>query len=324
MQRILIYSILLLAFRSGFSSEMAKTKKIAKEWTVNPNANVTFSTKYQDVEMVFRNDNKVRLEVTVNCTEDISTEDIEDKLEITSEVAGNNLIISTRLKPDSESKSIWNTLFGSKKCADQISMTSVLYLPVGLGELSIVSKYSDLKCDIIPMGFTLKSGYGDINISELKKSSDIIANYSDLKINKADNLDITCNHSDVFISEINSLKINSNYADLSIDKLNKSLINSCNYGDVKIKDIARDFSSIKCTGTYSDFLISINESHPLQLDIQAKNGDINQDALLTGKIQEDEDANESTLQVKTKSATSSSPTISVTTIYGDITISKSR
>src|SRR4051812_42594549 len=199
MRQILIYSLFLFTIQFGFSNELLKTKKIAKEWSVNANANVTFSTKYQDVEMVFRNDNKVRLEVTVNSNDDISAEDIEDKLEIASEVAGNNLIISTRLKPDSQSKSIWNSLFGSKTCGDQISMKSILYLPVSLGELSVISKYSDLKTDIIPMEFSLKSGYGDININELKKASDIVSSYSDLKINRAESLDVTSNHSDVII-----------------------------------------------------------------------------------------------------------------------------
>ncbi|MDB5227737.1 MAG: hypothetical protein JWN78_1930 [Bacteroidota bacterium] len=318
MRRILIYSLFFLGIQYGFSCEMSKTKKIVKEWSVNSGTNVSFVTKYQDVDIIFWNENKVKLDITINSNEDISASDLEEKIEISAENSGNTLLISTRLRPD-KSPSIWNTLFGSDKSSD-VEIKSQLYLPSNLAGLAIVSKYSDLKSESIPVAFTLKASYGDITISELKKSSDITSSYSDIRIKKADDLDITATHGDVFITQVNALKMNSSYTDLALDKLDKSFVSAATYGNIEIKDIAKDFSSIKCTGVYSDYTFHINEANPIQLDLHSRNGDINPGAYFAAKVQEDEDRNETTLQTKTKTASLSSPVIVVNTIYGDVNI----
>jgi hypothetical protein len=312
---ILIYSLLSWFVPDLISAETAAAKKITKEWPLEANAAVTFTTKYQDVEVVFWNEDKVRIDINIQSnTDKVSAEELSDRIELKGENTGNNLVISSELKPDKNSW--WDRLFGSKKI--DISIKSILHVPFSAASLAVRSSYADLKSDLIPVNFTLKSNYGDIKISELKKNSSISASYSDIAIGKADNIDVSSNYGDIVITDAGQLKISSAYSDITIQKLERSLVSSNTYGDIKILHLAKDFSSVKCSSVYSNIEIGINGNFPLQADVQAKNGDVSCKGVPWIKIQDENENGGANFKAKTKSSTASSPSITITSTYGDV------
>jgi hypothetical protein len=323
MKRIaLIYSLLLFLLPHAFSRESSTEKKLTKEWQVKSGSTLTFNAKYQDVQIVFWNENKVKLDITVNSnTDKVSPQDLIDRIELTSENEGINLSVSLRLKPD-KNNSVWNWVFGSNSKKIDVSINSTLYVPNSLGALAIVSSYSDIKAAIIPMPLTLNAKYGDVNIDELQKNGNITSSYSDIKIEKAGDLEVNSNYGDLNIQSADYVKITSSYADIVIAQLNKSFICNTTYGDVEISDLAKTFSSIKCSGVYSDYIIGMNDNNPVQFDIHSRYGDIIRKGLQVVNVQEDESNGGSMFKGKTKSAGSSAPVILINSTYGQISLVK--
>jgi hypothetical protein len=303
-----------------FASAASATKKITKEWTVGNNTDLTFVTKYQDAEIVFWKENKVKLDVDIRSASDkVDADDLAGRIYIASESDNNNLVISVKMKDD-RSSSIWGWVFGSKNI--EISINSTLYVPYSLGNFTVKSSYSDIKCTSVPVNFSLKCNYGDIRIGEVKRATVISANYSDIQIDKADNIEVSTNYGDIKISSGDQLKINSTYTDFSIGQIIRSLTAISVYSDIKIQALGKNFTSVNCRGEYSDISLNLNDANPIQLDLRARNGDIYNGGLQLVRIQEEDENGDSLYKGKTRTASGSSPTIVVNTTYGDISLRK--
>lgn len=349
MKRIITTYLFSLAVVGLFANDPVVTKTIVKEWNVNANTHVHLDVDYQDIKIVFWNENKIKYSVDILSNDEHVTQTaLEEKVDISSKTVNGELFIYVNFN---NNESYVRKIFSGNQL--NVSLDGEIYLPNSLSQLSLISKYCDVEAGIIPVKLNLSASYGDLNIVEVQKEVIITSNYADISIKKSNDVKINANYGEFHINESKSMTISSNYSDYSLGSIEtvpklsgnycdivisnlgegtftttysdmeigtlvKNLSLNGTYSELVVKNISPTFTGISCKGTYADFSFNINESNPIRIDISGNNCSADYEAVPISVTMESEEHGFYSLKAKTKSATSTSPLIQVSANYGDV------
>jgi hypothetical protein len=139
---------------------------------------------------------------------------------------------------------------------------------------SIVLAYSDnssiQKCNWL----SLEMSYSKINIAE-SNALMIISKYSKISGNSVGTIVAESKYDDYKFSSVNKFICNGAYANYKIDKLGTSVELEVKYSDVKIAEVAKDFTNVMVTGKYSSIKIKLPIEASYAIKADAEYCDIN-------------------------------------------------
>lgn len=118
----------------------------------------------------------------------------------------------------------------------------------------------------------INNKYGDIEIeSFIKADVNIRTNYGDVLVKKINNITIDADYGDIDVNSANEIIIDSALGDINIDEVSGYLDISCDYGDIKIKNITISKNS-KIDSALGD--INIGNTNEIYIDAKTSLGDI--------------------------------------------------
>ncbi|MDR2126854.1 MAG: hypothetical protein LBP63_08505 [Prevotellaceae bacterium] len=200
----------------------------------------------------------------------------------------------------------------------------VKYGDVAIGKcsnLKFKSLYADLKSNSIADA-DINIGYADVTIGACK---DLLLKslYTKFKIGEIASIKANSQYDDFKITTITDFTITTIYTDISIDNLNRSFAASkFTYGDLTIKNIAKDFSKITAdNGMYSHFKLGLTEQHEFKANISAgEYGDIDAGKIKFNNVTVSKTKN-TIVGVAGKSANPKAE-VKISASYGDIIFNK--
>ena len=300
--------ILIACVVSGFSHDEF-TKVVRKEFTVNPDAQLTIENKFGKVHCNNWDKNIIQIEVTVRVEayDQKAAEKIMDKVSFNINGSSSEVTAKTIIEE------------GGFKGKNHVNIDYLVTMPVNVN-LDITNKFGDIYINEISGKGRINLGYGSLDANKLGNSDNLVdikfgkgnvkwmqgavlnLKYSNFDIDYAGSLRLDSKYSDLKASRIVALNINfeggkfkmenstsfesrSKFSDITITRLEKSLNLDIQYGRCDIRDMPADFSNINIKNKYAEVNIGIaeNASYSLdaelkfcELDFPEKNADISQ------------------------------------------------
>jgi hypothetical protein len=273
-----------------------KEKHHEASYSVSPGERLSINNKYGDISLNHwkKKDVKIDVNITVMDNDEKKCDKILERINILTEKKDGVVYGITKITP---------TYGNEFKGSLSFTINYTVYLPENM-DFSIELKYGDLKfpfanngknCNInVKYGniegggidnLKAEVGYGNISVKDCQnvnldvsystsqtrienvKNLVIDSKYSDFLITKVTNLDLNSSYDNYKIEQIISGECNMKYSNMTVGYLDKSLIcPTFTYGDLNIKDVAKNFQSIDVSAKYSSVKININKSLPFKVD----------------------------------------------------------
>lgn len=258
--------------------------------------------------------------------------------------AGSNMKVSSRV--------LSITTQNAGKDGSQIDY--IIAVPKNI-ELKLDLKYGNIKIDKYSGGFVANLSYSDLNATELSSAkAEIKGKYSDVKINKADDLNLSMEYSDVVINTLNTLKAQGNYtdfritniqtitassqygefklgaanivnanlkySDIIIDNLESSIIAQGDYSDIKIKNSSKQLKNMNIKGHFSDVSVRFDPELSADFHFDLNYGDLDIPKKYPIKYNVSEEGDNNIVKKGTLGSKTPTANIFISTTYADITI----
>ena len=298
--RISLLTLLLGTFM--VSQSMAKeefTKKISKSYDVNKDATLVIKNKFGKIHCQNWDQNAISIEVTI--TLEASNQEKANKYfdKISIAFSGNSEKVTATTSFD-------DNLFDNNN--NDISIDYMVKMPKTIG-IDLDHKFGDIILEEVQGSSVIELGYGSLkankllgNNNELEikfsegfigyvKSANLELKYSELEIDEAqdmsaeskfselnigkiDVLTLESGYDDDFIGSIRDLDVEAGFSDVEVRNLEERLIADLDYGEIKVKEMGRDFKLIEITNSFSDTNIGFNAESSFRLIATIKMGDL--------------------------------------------------
>jgi len=263
-----------------------KSKKINKEFSVNADALLDINNKYGNVDVVSWNENRVVIDVEIIVSGNSESKVIEKLSEISIEF------------DSSKSKVSAKTVFGKKSGWKNNSNLSFevnykVKMPVtnqanfnndyGSISLNELKGKASINCDYgkIIIG-SLYHNANSINIDytnnstiELINGGSINADYSELTVEKAKNINLNadytttvfesledlnfnCDYGKVQVEQGNNINGNGDYLSMEFGTIYKNLNIESDYGNIKVKKLMNGFENVEINTDYTSTKIGLD------------------------------------------------------------------
>ena len=298
--KIIVLLAMVLLF-SGMKVVQARdefTKKIQKDFTVNPNDKLILDNKYGNIQCLNWEKNSVSIEVTITVL--AHDQDDANKLFDRISIVFNN--------PDGvvEARTVMQE--GRTPGNSHFSIDYKVNMPVTLN-LDLSNKYGDVFINELSGKGNLKLGYGNMDINKLSNSDNLLdikyskvdvesmkgavvmLKYSEMQLGYAGSIMLDSKYSDldadkvVFLNIIfeggklstensSTLMSKSKYSDLKINRLEKNLNLDIQYGSCTIAEMPADFTDIVIKNRYANVDIGISPEASYSLEANLKYCDL--------------------------------------------------
>jgi hypothetical protein len=288
-----------------------KTKVIKKEYTINPNAQVSFENKFGQIHCNNWDKNIVSVEVRINVA--ASSEEKVNRLfaQVNIENEGSATNVQFRTIYDKEGFS------GSSR----ITVDYTVYLPVTV-DLSLTNKFGDIFLNELSGTGNFDIAYGNMEINKLSNSKNVInikfgkgdikyitgavvsLKYSEMELEYAGSLFMDSKFSNLDAKKIVSMNMGfeggkldiincsvitgtSKFTDLSFTHLDKTIDMDIQYGNCDVDFLDADFSLVSVRNKYGNVSINIPKGTSYSLEADLKFCDLDfpeNDANLTQRI----------------------------------------
>ncbi len=275
------------------------TKKISKSYDVNKDATLAIKNKFGKIHC--RNWDKNTIFIEVIITVEASSQEKANKYfdRINISFTGNADRVTATTSFDDK-------LFDKNN--NEISIDYMVNMPKTIG-IELDHKFGDIILEEVQGPSIIELGYGSLKANKLSgndneleikfsegfigyvKSADLELKYSELEIDEAqdmsaeskfselnigkiDVLTLESGYDDDYIGSIRDLDVEADFSDVEIRSLDERLIADFDYGELKIKEIGRDFKLIEITSSFSDANIGFNTEASFRLNATIKMGDI--------------------------------------------------
>lgn len=274
------------------------TKKISKSFDVNKDATLAIKNKFGKIHCQNWDKNTISIEVTITI-EASSQEKANKYLDgIIISFSGNNDLVTA------------TTSFDDKlmdKNDNEISIDYMVNMPKTIG-IEIDHKFGDIILEEVQGSSKIDLGYGSLKANKLAgnsneldikfsegfigyiKSANLELKYSELEINEAndmtaeskfselnigriDVLTLESGYDDDFIGSIRDLDVEAGFSDVEVRSLEERLIANIDYGEIKVKEMGRNFKLIDITNSFADANIGFNRESSFRLNATIKMGD---------------------------------------------------
>ena len=300
--KTLKFSIILfvsMVFSFQLFAKEEYTRKISKSFDVNKDATLAVTNKFGKIHCENWDKNTIAIEVTI--TIEASSQEKANKYfdKIDISISGNSSLVTATTSFDNNAFSKNN----NKMSVDyMISMPRTINLELNnkfgdividevLGSSNIELGYGSIKCKKLAgdnndleikfsEGFIgyIKSADMEIKYSELEidEANDMTveSKFSELKIGKIDVLTLESGYDDDFIGYVRDLDVEADFSDVEVRSLNERLVADFSYGELKIKDVAKDFNLIDINNSFSDANIGFHSEASFRMIATVKMGDL--------------------------------------------------
>lgn len=296
-------SLLLLLMGTILGSQaIAKeefTKKVSKSYDVNKDAVLAIKNKFGKVHCQNWDKNTISIEViiTLEASNQEKANKYFDKISISFTGSADRVSATT---------SFDDNLFDNNN--NEISIDYMVNMPKTIG-LELDHKFGDIILEEVQGPTVIELGYGSLKANKLMsndneleikfsegfigyvKSADLELKYSELEIDEAndmsaeskfselnigkiDVLTLETGYDDDFIGSIRDLDVEAGFSDVEIRSLEERLIADIDYGEIKVKEMGRDFSLIEIYNSFSDANIGFHAESSFRLNATIKMGDL--------------------------------------------------
>lgn len=288
---LLLFLLIPLAiFASEKKGKYTKNKVITKEFKVTKDATLNVLNKYGNIDIITWNENKIVVTVKITVNGD-NEEKVEKRLEqIDVEFDSNSTHVSAKTMIEKSSFS-WN-LWGKNNNVN-MEINYQIKMPI-TNNVDLTNDYGGINLNKLEGKAKINCDYGKLNIGELLNASNSInidytnnstisymkngtinADYSTLKIDKADKIELNADYSHLSFGTIDhlnykcdygSLKIGnadimvgtSDYMNLTIDKLLDSGTFNLDYGSLKIQELGENLKQLKVESSYTHVKLGLH------------------------------------------------------------------
>jgi len=300
--KTLKFSIILfvsMVFSFQLFAKEEYTKKISKSFDVNKDATLSVTNKFGKVHCENWDKNTIAIEVTI--TVEASSQEKANKYfdKINISISGNSSLVTATTSFD-------NKTFSKNKY--EISVDYMISMPRTIN-LEIDNKFGDIIIDEVLGSSNIELGYGSIKCKklagdnndleikfsegfigyvksanlelkyselEIDEANDMTAEskFSELKIGKIDVLTLESGYDDDFIGYVRDLDVEADFSDIEVRNLAQRLVADFDYGELKIKQVARDFTLIEIENSFSDANIGFHAESSFRIIATVKMGDL--------------------------------------------------
>jgi hypothetical protein len=270
------------------------TKVIKKEFSVNPDAQLTVDNSFGNVHCSNWDKNVIQIEVsvTVQAADESSAAKMFDKVDIT--INGSpSLVEAKTVIPE-----------GGFKGNNRVKIDYMINMPTTIN-LDLTNKFGDIYISEVGGKGKINLGYGNIEAGKFSNSDNLIdikfgnANiksikgavvnlrYSKMELGYAGSLRLDTKYSDLDAVKIISLVMSfeggklhledgsvidckSKFSDLNITRLDQSLALDIQYGNCDIDEMPAGFTSVNVKNKYGSVNIGLPQSANYTLDAELK------------------------------------------------------
>jgi|SRR5690625_267536 len=266
--------------------DLKQEKIIEKQFSVNPDAVLDIQNQYGNINLSAWHKDEIHLEIKITA-KGKNKNKVEERLKSISveftadqkKVSAKTLIKSGFFKRNNTNfsidyfvklpKTIYVQLqnkYGNLNIDELSGGTSII---LDYGNLQI--KYLDNKDNKLKLNYVSKAKINALNTAQIQ------AGYSNIEIDKAEDLILNSNYSNLNIKQIKNLKTESGYGEITIEEadqldlktkytkvkiafLTEQLISHNNYGSLILTKVKNGFKKISLTTAYTPVSIGI-EAH---------------------------------------------------------------
>jgi hypothetical protein len=292
-----ITGLILVLIFAAFNPLMARdeySRSIKREYTVNPDAQLTISNKYGKVHCSNWDKPVIAVEVTlrVEAPSEQAAQKMMDKILITMTGSATAVNVSTAIDKEG--------FQGRSK----ITIDYTINMPVTVN-VDITNKFGDIYINEVTGKGKVNLSYGNMEVNKLGNSDNlldlkfsqadikwiqgavVLLKYSELELDYAGSLRLDSKYSDLSAKKVISLNGNmeggrldmenssavenkSKFSDLDITRIEKSLTLDIQYGNFEVHEMPADFSTISIRNKYAEVTIGLPENANYQLDADLK------------------------------------------------------
>ena len=301
----LIFASIILSFQVQASKE-EYSRKVSKSFDVNSDATLSVTNKFGKIHCENWDRNTISIEVTI--TLDASSEEKAEKYfnRIDISLSGNSSRVTAKT-------SFENNLFNNN--SDDFSIDYMINMPKTIN-VELNNKFGDIIIDEVEGTAKIDLGYGEIkakrftnatNEIEIKFSegfigyihqADLKLQYSELEISEAgkliadtkfseislgfiDVLTLETAYDEISIGHARDIDLEANFSEIEIKNLKERLTADCDYGELTVKNIEKDFILIDLENSFSEATIGFDEQASFRISATIKMGDFDYPENLT-------------------------------------------
>lgn len=138
---------------------------------------------------------------------------------------------------------------------------------------AITGKYSNLNVERADQ-LLLNCDYGNIKIKEVGKLA-AQSKYSNYKLQQVGSFNLNASYGDVQVGTAGSVLSEQKYTNLRIDMLNQELQVNCSYADIQVKESSPSLEKLFFEGKYSNATIKLDKNSNARFDLSSRYGDLN-------------------------------------------------
>ncbi len=274
------------------------TKTISKSFDVNSDAEVFVKNKFGKVHFMNWEKNSISIEVTISveASSEEKAQKFFDKIDIS--ISGNSDRVTAI--------TTFTQKFNNNN--NDFSVDYLVKLPKSIS-IEVDNKFGDIIINEVDGKCDITLGYGKIQAKRLMnqnnnlvikfsegyigyvESSELELKYSELDIEEAvdmtaetkfsefkigsiDVLTLETGYDDDYIGSVRDLDIESGFSDVEVRSLGKRLVADCDYGELTVKQVAKDFTLIDITSSFSDGTIGLYPGVSFKIIATVKMGDL--------------------------------------------------
>jgi hypothetical protein len=297
---------------SKLKGKYSKEKKINREYSVSPKANLSIKNSYGNLNIVTWNENRIVIEVTIT-TSGNNEEKVNKRLnDISIEFENDSNHVSATTKFN---KGSWKN-----KNNINVKVNYIVKMPVS-NSVDLDNDYGIINLGKLEGQAILNCDYGKIMTKELLadnnilvfnysngcyfdyiKSGQINADFSSFTVEKTERLDINtdytkseieiakdinynCDFGSIFLKKVNTVNGNGDYLNARFGEIYNTAILKADYGFIKIKALQEGSNMLSIQAGYSDIKIGFepNLSFNFKLNLSYANLNGNHDGFIFKK-----------------------------------------
>jgi hypothetical protein len=270
------------------------TRVIRKDFTVNPDAQLTINNRFGKVHCTNWDKNLISIEVTITVTA-ADQEEAEKKFKrISIDFTGSPSSVTANTNMD-EFKNSGRGRF---------SIDYMISMPV-TNNLDVSNKFGDIFINELQGKARINLGYGNLEAKKLGNSDNLLdikfsqarvnwikgavlsLKYSDMSLDYAGSLRLDSKFSDLDAEKIiapnvvfeggklnmensSAVESRSKFSDIDIQRIEQSLNLDIQYGNCDVHEMPPDFTSVNIRNKYGDVSIGISEQAKYSLEADLK------------------------------------------------------
>lgn len=286
----------------------SKEKKINKEYSVSPNANLSIKNSYGNLDIVTWNESRIVFEITIT-TSGNNEEKVKERLnDITIDFEGNSNNVSATTKfGKGKSNSWWGK---DKKNNVNVKVHYIVKMPI-TNSVDLNNDYGSINLGKLEGQAKINCDYGKITTKELMADNNILvfdysngcyfdyiksgkinadysgytvgktkslyvnADYTQSKIEIAETINYNCDYGSLTINSANTINGNSDYLSLKIGEIYNTAILKADYGSIKIEKLQTALKSLIVKSGYTGIKIGFDPSLNFDFNIDLNYANLN-------------------------------------------------